>query len=63
MHWLQTLDVEVFRFINLRLSNPAFDVLMPFLSGNALFIPAALLAGMLLVWKGRRRGLLCVSCC
>ena len=60
MHWLQTLDVEVFRFINLRLSNPAFDILMPFLSGNALFLPAALLAGILLAWKGRARGLLCV---
>ena len=25
MHWLQTLDVELFRFINRSLSNPVFD--------------------------------------
>ena len=61
MHWLQTLDVELFRFINLRLMNPVFDVLMPFLSGNAFFYPALVAAAALLIWKQRGRGLRCVA--
>ena len=60
MDWLQTLDTELFRFINLRLINPVCDVVMPFVSGNALFRPLLLLAGILLIWKGRARGVLCV---
>ena len=60
MDWLQTLDVDLFRFINLRLINPVCDVVMPFASGNALFRPLLLLAGILLIWKGRARGILCV---
>jgi len=60
MDWLQSLDAELFRFINLRLINPVCDVLMPFVSGNALFRPLLLLTGIVLIWKGRKRGLLCV---
>jgi membrane-associated phospholipid phosphatase len=60
MSWLQSLDVTLFRFINQTLSNPVFDWLMPFLSGNRLFMPALALAGAWLVWKRRRRGVLCV---
>ena len=60
MDWLKTLDLELFRFINLRLINPVCDVVMPFASGNALFRPLLLLAGILLIWKGRARGILCV---
>ena len=60
MHWAQTLDTELFRFINLSLMNPVFDTVMPFLSGNAFFRPALLALGLVLIWKGRHRGLLCV---
>src|SRR4029077_7660874 len=59
MHWLSALDIGLFRFINSRLSNPAFDAVMPFLSGNPYFIPALLLLGILLVRKGGARGVLC----
>lgn len=59
MQWLQTLDTDLFRFINLRLTNPFFDAAMPFLSGNALFVPAVLALGLLLIWKGGMRGLAC----
>jgi membrane-associated phospholipid phosphatase len=34
MHWLQTIDIAVFHFINGSLSNPVFDWLMPRLSGG-----------------------------
>jgi membrane-associated phospholipid phosphatase len=42
------------------LINPVFDVVMPFASGNALFRPLLLLAGILVIWKGRARGVVCV---
>ncbi len=60
MDWLHTLDTELFRFINLKLVNPVLDVGMPLASHNPLFGPLVLLAIVLLVWKGRARGLLCV---
>ena len=56
MHWLEALDTELFRFFNLRLINPGFDVVMPFVSGNVFFYPLLLLAGVLLGWKGGARG-------
>ncbi|MCX6912877.1 MAG: glycosyltransferase family 39 protein [Verrucomicrobia bacterium] len=60
MDWLQTLDIELFRFINLRLINPVCDVVMPFVSGNVFFRPLLLLAGILLIRKGRARGVVCL---
>ena len=60
MHWLQTLDIELFRFANLRLANPVFDAVMPFLSGNRYFLPSLVLVAVLLVCKGRVRGTVCL---
>ena len=34
MHWLQTLDTNLFLFFNRSLVNPVFDWLMPVLSGS-----------------------------
>src|SRR6266403_254667 len=59
MDWLQSLDVEMFRFVNTKLANPFFDWLMPFVSGNVFFFPLLLLVGFLLVCKGGARGRLC----
>src|SRR5258708_36059301 len=60
MDWLQSLDVGVFRFINTKLANPFFDVVMPFVSGNTFFYPVLFLAGGLLLCRGGARGRLCV---
>lgn len=49
------------RFINGTLSNPFFDVLMPFASGNKFFFPVLGIAGMLLLWKGGKRGWICLA--
>jgi 4-amino-4-deoxy-L-arabinose transferase-like glycosyltransferase len=54
------LDIGLFRLVNQTSSNPVFDVVMPFASGNRLFIPAVLLVAALLLWKGGVRGRLCV---
>ena len=59
MHWLEAIDVGVFRFINGTLSNSVFDVIMPFASGNKFFFPALAVVGILLLWKGGKRGWLC----
>ncbi len=58
MLWLQTLDVALFRFINQTLSNPLFDVAMPWLSGNRLFVPLVLLFAAGLIWRGRGKAVL-----
>lgn len=60
MSWLHTLDTELFRWINIQLANPLLDVVMPFLSGNAIFYPLLILLAAWLIWKGRLRGLLCI---
>jgi 4-amino-4-deoxy-L-arabinose transferase-like glycosyltransferase len=56
MTWFHSLDVGIFRFINGALSNPVFDKLMPFASGNAFFVPAVLIIAAALLWKGGKRG-------
>jgi membrane-associated phospholipid phosphatase len=58
MPWLQALDVSLFRLVNHSLSNPLFDVVMPWLSGNRLFAPMLLLLAAILIWRGRGKGLL-----
>ncbi len=59
--WLQSADAALFRFVNQSLSNPFFDWLMPVLSGNKLFVPMVIVASLLLIWKQRTRGALCVA--
>ena len=60
MDWLQTLDTELFRFFNLTLINPVFDVVMPLASRNAFFPPLLIAAGVLLLIKGGARGRVCL---
>ncbi|MEY2466663.1 MAG: hypothetical protein QOD03_1184 [Verrucomicrobiota bacterium] len=62
MHWLQTLDVALFRFINETLSNPVFDKVMPFVSGKGslgFFVVFAAAMAIFLLWKCQARGRLC----
>ena len=64
MHWLQTLDTNLFLFVNRSLANPFFDWLMPVLSGaNDLknyLIAAAVAVGIAMVCLGKKRARLCV---
>jgi 4-amino-4-deoxy-L-arabinose transferase-like glycosyltransferase/membrane-associated phospholipid phosphatase len=57
----QNLDLSLFRFINGTLSHPVLDALMPWLSGNRIFVPAVVIAAVMLLWKGGRRGRLFVA--
>jgi len=64
MHWLQTLDTNLFLFINRSLANPFFDWLMPALSGSGhgkiACIVLGILAGATLLCFGNQRARLCV---
>jgi membrane-associated phospholipid phosphatase len=60
MQWLQTIDVELFRFINERLANPFLDQIMPWASGNVFFYPLLILLCLFLIFKGGARGITCV---
>ena len=64
MHWLQTLDTDLFLFVNQSLANPFFDWLMPVLSGSngvkGDFILLAVAAGLALLCFGNRRARLFV---
>jgi len=60
MSWLESVDLALFRFINLKLSNAVFDAILPQFAGNAWFIPLAILLAVWLIWKGGSRGRLFV---
>jgi membrane-associated phospholipid phosphatase len=56
MDWITAADLALFRRINEGIANPVLDVVMPFLSGNALFRPAVALLAAWLLCRGGRRG-------
>src|SRR5262245_57122045 len=60
MQWLQSLDADLFRFINQGLSHPVLDRVMPFFSGNEFCNLFLFLAAVFLIWKDRLRGLICI---
>jgi undecaprenyl-diphosphatase len=64
MHWLQTLDTNLFLFGNRSLANPFCDWLMPILSGGDAvkkeFIALAISAGVALLIFGKSRARVCV---
>jgi 4-amino-4-deoxy-L-arabinose transferase-like glycosyltransferase len=52
---LQSLDIALFRFVNLDLRNRFLDWLLPYFSSNSCFIPALALLAIAIVWKGSTR--------
>ena len=60
MERLLTMDQELFRWIQAKLTNPFLDQVMPWFSHNRLFVPLAVLAGAWLIWKGRVRAVVCL---
>ena len=56
MHFLTSLDVTLLRAINQAMANSLFDVLMPFMSGNAAFFPMLLVLGAVTIKMGGVRG-------
>jgi len=60
MSGLLSLDSSLFQWLNQSLANPLFDHAMPWLSGNALFVPGVVLVAAWLLIKGGARGRVCV---
>jgi membrane-associated phospholipid phosphatase len=60
MSWLHAADIAAFRFINQKLSNPFLDSVMPISAGGTWFVALALIAAILLLWKGGLRARLFV---
>ena len=60
MDSLQSLDIALFRFVNLNLKNRLCDWVLPYFSSNAAFVPALAILGLWLIWKGGVRGRLFV---
>ncbi len=54
--FLQSIDTALFLFFNRDLANPLFDVLMPFITNKENWYPVWLIAIVLLIWKGGKRG-------
>ena len=60
MHWLQSLDIALFHFINSSLANSFFDWMMPLLSGNGVpWLPGVLAAAPFIFYFGTARLRLC----
>lgn len=56
MAGLQSIDIALFRSINLGLQHPFLDLVLPFFSDNPFFLPAAVGLGLFLIWKGGTQG-------
>jgi membrane-associated phospholipid phosphatase len=56
MSGLRAVDDTILRFINRDLNHPVLTELMRPLAWNDYFVPALILAGALLIWKGGIRG-------
>ena len=50
----QNLDLSLFRFINGTLSHPFLDAIMPWFSGNQVFVPAVVIAAEVKKWRYAR---------
>ncbi len=60
MDGLAQADAALFRVVNQTLTHPVLDAVMPWLSGNPLFLPTVVVALGLLLWRGGVRGRVCV---
>jgi undecaprenyl-diphosphatase len=60
MEFLNQIDTAVFYFINVTLHNAFFDWLMPIVTAKETWFPLWIIATVLLLWKGGRKGRLAV---
>jgi 4-amino-4-deoxy-L-arabinose transferase-like glycosyltransferase len=65
MQWWHELDIDTFRWVNSKLSNPLFDAIMPLLggagAGRLVFWPLVVLVAAFVLGKFRWRGLLMLA--
>lgn len=56
MENLLNIDIEIFKLFNQVLINPFLDFLMPLITKEKNIVPVYIVALVLLVWKGGRKG-------
>ena len=56
LDFLNQLDTILFIFLNAKLANPVFDILMPFVTYKQTWYPVWIIAAIGLVWKGGKKG-------
>lgn len=60
IEYLKYIDVTLFYFINVNLSNAAFDKLMPIVTNLKYWLPIYIIGGIFLIYKFKIRGLLII---
>lgn len=56
LKFFSNLDVILFHFFNVALSNPVFDAAMPVITNTANWRPVAVVAALFWLWKGKNKG-------
>ncbi|MCM2271104.1 MAG: phosphatase PAP2 family protein [candidate division Zixibacteria bacterium] len=55
LEWLAALDRALFYFINVQLANPVTDLVMPFVTSDAVLRVLFAIAILLILWRGDKR--------
>ncbi len=53
---LNTIDTQLFVFLNVTIANPFFDVIMPFITNKWTWVPLWIVLVVGLSWKGGKQG-------
>ena len=56
LNFLNQIDTILFIFLNVKLANPVFDIIMPFVTYKQTWYPIWVIAIVGLLWKGGKKG-------
>jgi len=60
MELIKSIDIWLYYFINVKLSNPVFDAIMPIITELNYWLPVYIIFFVLLLWKGGKKGRIAV---
>jgi undecaprenyl-diphosphatase len=60
IEYITNIDIFLFRFLNSGIANPVFDIVMPFITNLKYWYPVYIILIVGLLWKGGKRGRICV---
>ncbi|GAK51798.1 putative Membrane-associated phospholipid phosphatase [Candidatus Moduliflexus flocculans] len=55
LDWLLAMDTALFRLLNSTLTNPVFDVVMPFVTNARNWIAPLAILALFMLWRGKER--------
>lgn len=56
LEYLNQIDTYIFIILNVKLANPVFDIIMPFITYKETWYPVWIIAIIGLMWKGGKKG-------